>query len=85
VVSRQTGSRISVEVVDDGPGIPKEKHGKVFDPFFTTKHKGKGTGLGLWISYNIMDKMGGTLSFVSEEGKGTTFTVEVPIVTPEKK
>ncbi|WP_369603920.1 ATP-binding protein, partial [Klebsiella quasipneumoniae] len=57
----------------------------VFDPFFTTKETGKGTGLGLWVSYNIMEKMGGGIFLRSEEGKGSTFTVLIPIVVPEKK
>jgi two-component system NtrC family sensor kinase len=42
-------------------------------------------GLGLWISYTIMEKMGGSLTFVSTEGKGTTFSVNIPIVIPDKK
>ncbi len=85
VTSGRMASRIVVKVIDNGPGIPKEQHGRIFDPFFTTKKGGKGTGLGLWISYTIIEKMGGTLSFNSEAGKGSMFTVEIPIVTPEKK
>jgi two-component system NtrC family sensor kinase len=57
----------------------------VFDPFFTTKEKGKGTGLGLWISYNIIEKMGGMIDLKSRPGEGTTFTVKLPIIIPEKK
>jgi len=85
VTSGRMAARIVVKVIDNGPGIPKEQHARIFDPFFTTKKGGKGTGLGLWISYTIMEKMGGTLSFNSEAGKGSTFSVEIPIVTPEKK
>lgn len=85
VRSRCTDSVIKVEIEDDGPGIPQDKQKKVFDPFFTTKETGKGTGLGLWVSYDIIEKMGGKIRLVSEVGKGTTFTVELPVVAPEKK
>ena len=85
VTSRQVDSFINVDITDNGPGIPEDKQKKVFDPFFTTKETGKGTGLGLWVSYDIIAKMGGTISLKSEEGEGTTFTVEIPIVEPEKK
>ena len=85
VKSKLTKERIDVSITDNGPGIPKEKQRKVFDPFFTTKQAGKGTGLGLWISYNIMEKMGGTITLSSELNQGSTFTVEIPVVIPEKK
>ena len=85
VKSQQRDSRILIHVSDNGPGIPKEKQNKVFDPFFTTKETGKGTGLGLWVSYDIIKKMGGTIKLKSEMGEGTTFTVDIPIVRPEKK
>ena len=85
VTSRQVDSFIHVDVTDNGPGIPEDKQKKVFDPFFTTKETGKGTGLGLWVSYDIIAKMGGSIRIKSEAGKGTTFTVAVPAVTPERK
>lgn len=85
VTSREVDSFINVDITDNGPGIPEDKQKKVFDPFFTTKETGKGTGLGLWIIYGIIEKMGGTISLKSEEGEGTTFTVKIPIVEPEKK
>jgi two-component system NtrC family sensor kinase len=85
VLSRLGGGRIRVEIVDNGPGIPPEMQKRIFDPFVTTKQAGKGTGLGLWISYNIMEKLGGKISFSSQARKGTTFTVEIPVVIPEKK
>ena len=85
VKSRKIGSQIHVRIADNGPGIPSSQQKKVFDPFFTTKDTGKGTGLGLWVSYNIMEKMGGGLALRSEEKKGSTFTVQIPIVLPEKK
>lgn len=67
-----------VEFTDTGKGIPKENHNKIFTPFFTTKSIGKGTGLGLAISYGIVKMHKGNISFVSEEGKGTTFIVTLP-------
>jgi two-component system NtrC family sensor kinase len=85
VLSRRRGDRIMVEIVDNGPGIPAEMQKRIFDPFVTSKQPGKGTGLGLWISYNIMEKLGGKIGFSSQVGIGTTFTVEIPVVVPEKK
>jgi PAS domain S-box-containing protein len=68
------------EISDDGPGIPKDIVSRIFDPFFTTKEVGQGTGLGLNISYDIIvNKHGGDLTVESETGKGTTFTVRLPI------
>ncbi len=72
--------QLAVEISDNGPGIPKEMLNKIFDPFFTTKEVGKGTGLGLSISYSIIDKLGGRILVASEEGKGTTFTIYLPII-----
>jgi two-component system NtrC family sensor kinase len=85
VRSERFDSEIHVHIQDNGPGIPQDQQRKVFDPFFTTKASGKGTGLGLWVSYNIIEKMGGTISLQSEAGKGSTFTVKIPITLPEKK
>lgn len=85
VKSTLSATDILVSVTDNGPGIPEDMQRKVFDPFFTTKSAGKGTGLGLWISYSIMEKMGGNISLHSKGGEGTTFVVQIPIVLPEKK
>jgi two-component system NtrC family sensor kinase len=70
IESRSTDSHIVVTISDDGPGIPKDQQSKVFEPFFTTKETEKGTGLGLWISYDIMEKMGGTIMFENKMGEG---------------
>ena len=72
-------NRISIEISDNGPGISKEVLQKIFDPFFTTKEVGKGTGLGLSISYSIIEKLGGRIMVASDEGKGTTFTIYLPV------
>ena len=76
---------IMVDITDNGPGIPDDAQRKVFDPFFTTKEAGKGTGLGLWVSYDIIEKMGGSIKLSSQAGRGTTFTIQIPIVIPGKK
>ena len=67
---------VRVNVIDTGPGIPQNILDKIFTPFFTTK--AQGTGLGLAISHRLIEQQGGRLSVVSEDGKGTTFTVELP-------
>ena len=85
VKSRADDSEIRVVIADTGPGIPENMQKKIFDPFFTTKSSGKGTGLGLWISYNIIEKLGGSLSLRSQVGQGAEFTITLPIVRPEKK
>jgi two-component system, NtrC family, sensor kinase len=85
VKSRADDSKIRVVIADTGPGIPENMQKKIFDPFFTTKSSGKGTGLGLWISYTIIEKLGGSLSLSSQAGQGAEFTITLPIVRPEKK
>ena len=67
-----------VRISDTGCGIPQALLHKIFDPFFTTKDPGEGTGLGLSIVYQIVNKYGGTVGIESEEGKGSTFTVQFP-------
>ncbi len=69
-----------VEVIDEGEGIPEESLKRIQDPFFTTKHDTGGTGLGLSISSKILASHGGTLSFESERGKGTTARLTIPVV-----
>jgi two-component system NtrC family sensor kinase len=71
--------RVAIEIEDTGVGIPTEDLSKVFEPFFTTKEVGKGTGLGLAVCYGIITDHGGRLSVRSSVGKGTTFTIYLPI------
>jgi two-component system NtrC family sensor kinase len=71
--------KICISIQDNGLGIPANAIEKIFDPFFTTKEVGRGTGLGLSISYGIIQNHGGTIQVRSEEGKGTEFTVFLPI------
>ncbi len=79
ITTQQLDDRIKIEIRDDGKGIPQKALNKIFDPFFTTKPVGKGTGLGLSISYKIIENHGGQISVKSEEGKGTTFTIILPV------
>jgi len=72
------GENVTVEIQDTGSGIPPHLLGKIFDPFVTTKDPGKGTGLGLSIVYKIVAKYGGRIAVASEEGQGSTFTIEFP-------
>jgi two-component system NtrC family sensor kinase len=85
ISTQVTGEQIFIRIIDNGPGIPREVQNKIFDPFFTTKETGRGTGLGLWVSYSIIEKMGGSISLSSRAGEGSTFTVQLPIVIPSKK
>ncbi len=73
------GNRIRVRISDDGSGMSPETLARVFDPFFTTKEPGRGTGLGLATSYDIVTRHGGSISAQSDPGIGTVFTVELPL------
>ena len=69
---------IWISIKDDGCGIPEKILPKIFDPFFTTKQPGKGTGMGLSISYGIIQRHGGTIMVESQVGQGTTFNITLP-------
>lgn len=71
---------IYIAISDTGVGIPEDKISKIFEPFYTTKDVGKGTGLGLSIAYDIVKKHNGDLTVQSETGKGTLFTIRIPII-----
>jgi two-component system NtrC family sensor kinase len=71
---------VCVTVADTGQGIPEANLNRIFEPFFTTKEVGKGTGLGLSITYDIVKKHNGEITVRSEPGKGTVFTVRIPVV-----
>ena len=78
--SSREGSAVRVSFQDTGPGMNADTVRRIFDPFFTTKEAGEGTGLGLTISYGIIDEHGGRIWAESEADHGTTFLIELPIV-----
>jgi signal transduction histidine kinase len=73
------GHWLKVEVADTGAGIDPEDLPHIFDPFYTTKEVGRGTGLGLSVSYSIAQKHGGHIEVKSQKGKGSIFTVVLPV------
>ena len=77
-----TETSVVTTIDDSGPGIPKQHLSKVFDPFFTTKGQGEGSGLGLTVARRIIRKFGGDISIESQEGKGTSCIVTLPLIPP---
>jgi len=69
---------VKIRVADTGEGIPPENLSKVFDPFFTTKGVGNGTGLGLAVTYGIVQEHGGTIEAANNEAQGAVFTLVFP-------
>lgn len=72
---------VFIEVIDNGAGIPQDKVQSLFEPFYTTKEVGKGTGLGLYLVYEIITNHGGTIHVESEIEQGTKFTISLPMVS----
>ena len=72
---------VAIDVVDNGPGMSEALAAQVFEPFFTTKPEGEGTGLGLSISQGIVREHGGRIMLSTEEGRGSTFTVQLPLAS----
>ena len=85
ISTRHDGDSIYIDVADTGNGIPDEVRSRVFDQFFTTKAPSKGTGLGLSLCADIVEQHGGTLTFESELGVGTTFSVRVPTGSRQRR
>ena len=83
--SHATNEHIKVQIKDNGSGISKEQMSKVFDPFYTTKPVGEGTGLGLSISYGIIEEHKGEITVKSQVGKGTIFTILLPLNKEKQK
>ena len=81
ITSRRIGAHIVVDFADSGPGLTSEVLGHLYDPFFTTKPKGKGTGLGLFVSRDIMARLGGELTAANRTEGGAVFSVRLPAVT----
>lgn len=80
IEARQIPGGVVLRVEDDGPGIPEDVRARVFDPFFTTKGE-RGTGLGLCLSQQIVERHGGEMALWSEVGEGTRFTIELPLAS----
>jgi len=78
VTGQRGNGTVEIEVADSGCGIAAEHIGKIFDPFFTTKPTGEGTGLGLWLTYEIVKNYRGDISVESEEGRGSRFIMKFP-------
>jgi two-component system, NtrC family, sensor kinase len=78
VRTRSSSGQVLIEVQDAGPGIPPELQARIFEPFFTTKDAGQGTGLGLSVSYGIIENHGGRIEVHSPPGQGATFVISLP-------
>lgn len=81
VRARVDGDKVRIEIADTGSGIPADKIEKIWDPFFTTKDPGKGTGLGLFIVRQMVERNKGRITLESAVGKGTTFFLDFPVAT----
>ncbi|RKZ31064.1 hypothetical protein DRQ36_03345 [bacterium] len=77
----EPGDYVKISISDTGVGIPREKLARIFEPFYTTKPTGKGIGLGLAVSYGIVEAHGGTITVESESGVGTTFNIYIPALS----
>ena len=84
LLKKHDDKSVEVSVVDDGCGMSEEVKKCLFEPFYTTK-KENGHGLGLFITYGIVRRLGGDITVESEEGKGTAFHVVIPYVRPQEK
>lgn len=84
VSTRALGDWVEIRISDTGTGIPEAIRSKIFDPFFTTKQVGKGTGQGLAYAHSVVEKHKGIVTFETEEGKGTTFIIRLPLHQEEQ-
>ena len=83
IQSARCGQWGEIRISDTGTGIPENVHPRIFDPFFTTKPVGKGTGQGLAISASVITRHGGSITFETQQGQGTTFILRLPLSDPE--
>jgi two-component system, NtrC family, sensor kinase len=80
VITEKSDNQIIIKIIDNGIGMTEEVKDKIFQPFFTTKPTGQGTGLGLSLAYDIVNKgHGGTIEVETNEGEGSTFIIQLPI------
>jgi signal transduction histidine kinase len=85
ITTREEKKKVVIEITDDGIGMTEEVMKKIFDPFFTTKDVGRGTGLGMSISYSIIKNHGGKIEVASEAGRGSAFKIILPIGKEDEK
>ena len=78
IVLKESNGEAELLVSDSGQGIEEENLSRIFEPFFTTKPEGKGTGMGLAVSYGIISRHGGQIEVESEVGEGSTFIIRLP-------
>ena len=81
---RSENGEVVIEVSDTGAGIPAEKLSRIYDPFFTTKGVGQGTGLGLSVTYGVVQEHHGKIECESEPDHGTSFTLTFPMASSER-
>jgi CheY-like chemotaxis protein len=81
ISTRSEGGTVAVEVADNGPGVPVGVRDRIFDPFFTTKAVGEGTGLGLFVTRNLVDSLGGAIELDDAPGGGARFTIRLPLLS----
>jgi two-component system NtrC family sensor kinase len=79
LITRSVGSEVQVIVFDTGRGLSPEHLRHIFDPFYFVSEQGQRAGMGLSIAYGVIERHGGTIEVESQEGKGTTFTVHLPL------
>jgi signal transduction histidine kinase len=79
ITTDNRGGSIEIRFTDNGPGIEEDRIQHVFDPFYTTKDPGRGTGLGLSVSYMIIESQGGSIRAESVRGKGTSIIINLPV------
>ena len=84
-MTESKGANVYIRIQDNGIGISKEHIKNLFDPFFTTKPSVKGTGLGLSISHGIIKDHGGNIEVKSKFGKGSTFSIKLPVKDAENE
>jgi len=83
LITRQDNGRVTVEIEDTGAGIPKDVRERIFEPFFSTKPIHQGSGLGLIIAKEVVERSGGTIEFSSQAGAGTSFRIHVPVASDD--